>query len=241
MPTNLAATALGPNWIDLSWSAATDNVGVVGYDISRAGTFLASVSGTSLTFSDASVAASTSYSYTVTARDAVGNTSPASTPATATTPAGAGSLTFTPTADSYVDPSKPTTNYGISSTIRVDGSPVVRSYLRFNVQIGSGRITRATLRIHVNSASTAGLGARSVTGAWTETTLTNTNAPALGGSNVGSSTNAIAGTWLSMDVTALVTGNGDVDIGVITPGTTAISLSSRESANAPQLVVEFGP
>ena len=51
----------------------------------------------------------------------------------------------------------------------------------------------------------------------------------------------MAGTWLTMDVTALVTGSGFVDIGVVTAGSTAISLASRESANAPQLVVQFGP
>jgi len=164
-----------------------------------------------------------------------------SAPASATTPAGSGSLTFTPTADSYVNASYPNNNYGTAPAIRVDGSPDVRSYLRFNVQVGTGTITRATLRIYANSSSSAGLGARSVAGAWTETTLTYNNAPAMGTSTVGSSTNAVAGTWLSMDVTSLVTANGSVDIGAITAGSTAISLGSRESANAPQLVVEYSP
>lgn len=240
-PTNLAATPVGSGQIDLSWSAATDNVGVVGYDISRDGAFLASVSGSSLAFSDTTVAPSTTYSYTVTAGDLAGNTSSPSAPASATTPAGSGSLTFTPTADSYVNASYPNNNYGTAPAIRVDGSPDVRSYLRFNVQVGTGTITRATLRIYANSSSSAGLGARSVAGAWTETTLTYNNAPAMGTSTVGSSTNAVAGTWLSMDVTSLVTANGSVDIGAITAGSTAISLGSRESANAPQLVVEYSP
>jgi hypothetical protein len=240
-PTGLTATPLGSSRIDLSWAAATDDVGVVGYDVSRGGAFLTSVSGQTLAFSDTTVAASSTYTYTVRARDLAGNASPESVSASATTQGGASSVTVTPVADAFVDKSKPTSNFGNLTALRVDGSPVVRSYLRFNVQGGAGTITKATLRIYANSASTTGLGARSVTGAWAESTLTDNNAPALGSSNVGTSSNAVAGTWLTMDVTALVKGSGFVDIGVLTAGSTAISLASRESANAPQLVVQFSP
>src|SRR5207302_2629203 len=37
-PTNLAATAVSSPQIDLSWSPATDNVGVTGYRVYRDGT-----------------------------------------------------------------------------------------------------------------------------------------------------------------------------------------------------------
>jgi hypothetical protein len=124
--------------------------------------------------------------------------------------------------------------------LRVDASPDVRSYLRFNVQVGLGTVSRATLRIFAETGSSNGLSTRSVGGAWTESTLNYSNAPPMAGS-FGSSGPAVAGTWLDMDVTALVTGNGDIDIGVVTAGSTAIRLASRESANAPQLMVEFSP
>jgi fibronectin type 3 domain-containing protein/predicted phosphodiesterase len=87
-PTNLTATPLGSTRIDLGWSAASDNVGVVGYDISRDGAYLASVAGATLTFADTSVAPSSTHTYTVVARDLGNNTSPPSPPATATTPSG---------------------------------------------------------------------------------------------------------------------------------------------------------
>ena len=93
-PTNLVATPFGSNRIDLSWSAATDDSGVIGYDISRGGSFLASVSGATLTFSDTTAAASTTYTYTVKARDLAGNTSLASASASATTGSGTGSALF---------------------------------------------------------------------------------------------------------------------------------------------------
>jgi fibronectin type 3 domain-containing protein len=88
-PTNLSASAANSGEVDLSWGASTDNIGVSSYDILRDGSKVGSVPASSLTYQDTTVAANTSYSYTVVARDAAGNSSPASNTATVTTPAGA--------------------------------------------------------------------------------------------------------------------------------------------------------
>ncbi len=151
-------------------------------------------------------------------------------------------MTFTPVADAYVSASYPSTNYGTGTTLRVDGSPDVHSYLRFSLSGLSGQtITAATLRIYANTGSTSGLTARAVSdNTWGETTITYNNMPALG-TSLGSSTAVTAGTWVSMDVSAFVKAEGTYSLGVITPGGTAISLASRESgANAPQLVLTLG-
>ena len=118
----------------------------------------------------------------------------------------------------------------------------MRSYLRFNVQNLTGRVTRATLRIYANSASSSGCVANIVgDNTWTETGLTYNNAPALG-TALGSSGSIGAGVWITMDVTAYITGNGTYNLAVTTPGSTAISLGSREAgANAPQLIIETAP
>jgi chitodextrinase len=85
-PAGLASSAVGANSVTLSWTAATDNVGVTGYYVFRNGTQIASVaSGTSYT--DATAAASTTYSYTVKAFDAAANVSAASTALSVTTTA----------------------------------------------------------------------------------------------------------------------------------------------------------
>ena len=63
----------------LSWAAATDNVGVVGYDVYRSGAAAPIGSTSSTTFTDDGAAADTEYTYSVVARDAVGLTSPAAT------------------------------------------------------------------------------------------------------------------------------------------------------------------
>ncbi len=83
-PTGLVAMAVTAGQVNLSWTGATDNVGVVGYRLSRNGQFLAQVSGTG--YGDATAAPSTAYSYTVTAFDAAGNVSTASNTVSVTTP-----------------------------------------------------------------------------------------------------------------------------------------------------------
>ncbi|GIJ62589.1 DUF4832 domain-containing protein [Virgisporangium aurantiacum] len=83
-PTGLAATATTPTSIALSWTAATDNVGVTGYQVFRNGTLVGSPTVTSYT--DTGLAAG-SYTYTVRARDAAGNVSAASAAVTAATAA----------------------------------------------------------------------------------------------------------------------------------------------------------
>lgn len=63
--------------VSLSWTPSTDNVGVTGYDVHRGGTTIATVPGTGYTDTGLSPG---SYSYTVTAHDAAGNTSLPSDP-----------------------------------------------------------------------------------------------------------------------------------------------------------------
>ena len=158
---------------------------------------------------------------------------PTSTPSPAT-------FTFSPSADSYVDSGNATMNFGTSTQFRVDGSPIVRTYIRFNVQGLSGTITRVRLRVFANSSSSSGYIVSSVSNnTWTESTINYNNAPPVGNS-AGSSTGFSAGVWTTVDITpSLVTGNGTLNLALTTSSSTAISLASRESgANAPQLIVE---
>jgi calcineurin-like phosphoesterase family protein len=160
---------------------------------------------------------------------------------TRTPTAAGGTFTFTSISDSYVESSNPSTNYGSATQIRVDGSPDVRSYLRFNVQGLSGAVISATLRVYANSAVTAGYDAHSVSdNTWTESGITYNNAPPVG-SVLGSSGNVNSNTWTSVNVTSYITGNGTYNLGLTTSSSTALSLASREAgANAPQLVIQTG-
>ena len=86
----------------LTWDASTDNVVVAGYKVYRNGLLLLDV-GNVLTYTDASVAPATTYSYTVTAYDPTGNASQQSTAAVITTP-------------SSLDTIAPTVPTGLSAT-----------------------------------------------------------------------------------------------------------------------------
>ncbi|MET7621114.1 carbohydrate binding domain-containing protein [Streptomyces sp. NPDC005408] len=87
-PTNLHSTGKTSSSVSLAWNASTDNVGVTGYDVYQGSTRATTATGTSATVSG--LAASTSYSFTVRARDAAGNLSPASSAVSVTTDAGGG-------------------------------------------------------------------------------------------------------------------------------------------------------
>ena len=83
------ATATAPFSVQVTWTASTDNVGVTAYDVFRDGALVASV-GAVTTYTDTTVVASSTYSYTVRARDFAGNFSALSAPpASVTTPAAA--------------------------------------------------------------------------------------------------------------------------------------------------------
>jgi chitinase len=90
-PTNLHVTGTTSSSISLAWNASTDNVGVTGYDVYRGSTKVTTVSGTSYT--DTGLAASTTYPYTVYARDAAGNVSTVSNQTSGTTQSGGGDTT----------------------------------------------------------------------------------------------------------------------------------------------------
>ncbi|MEU0430672.1 glycoside hydrolase family 6 protein [Streptomyces sp. NPDC006290] len=88
VPGGLAVSSTTSNGATLSWSASTDNTAVTGYDVYRDGTKVGSATATSYT--DSGLAASTTYTYTVKAKDAAGNVSASSTAVSATTKASGG-------------------------------------------------------------------------------------------------------------------------------------------------------
>jgi fibronectin type 3 domain-containing protein len=95
-PASLSAAWVGgPSRVELSWPAATDDVGVVSYEVLRDGQVLGTTP--ALTFTDSAIVASTTYSYSVVAIDAGGNRSapvsaPATTPADLAPPSRPGKL-----------------------------------------------------------------------------------------------------------------------------------------------------
>ena len=78
-PGNLTATAPSSSQVNLSWSASTDNVGVIGYNVYRNGVQLPTATVPDATppttYTDDTASPGTAYTYQVSAVDAAGNES----------------------------------------------------------------------------------------------------------------------------------------------------------------------
>ena len=112
-PGSLAANAISPTEIDLSWSASSDAVGVTGYLVERCQgaactSFAQIATSTAVTYQDTGLAATTSYSYRVRATNAAGLFSAYSSVATASTstlppPSAPGALSATTASTSQIN------------------------------------------------------------------------------------------------------------------------------------------
>ncbi|MEW7289315.1 M4 family metallopeptidase [Aquimarina sp. 2304DJ70-9] len=89
IPTGLAASSVAETTLTLSWNAATDNVGVTGYDVYQGSANLGNVTGTSANITG--LTANTAYQFSVRAKDAAGNTSASSSVVNVTTAGGGAS------------------------------------------------------------------------------------------------------------------------------------------------------
>jgi chitinase len=141
-PAKLTTTAVIPNQIDLAWTAATDNMGVAKYTIQRNGTVLATVDGSTTTYSDSTVVPGTTYAYSVIAADATGNQSNPSNLLTVTTPSG-------------TDTTPPTAPTNLTATV-TDGQQVLLHWnaATDNVGVVSYMISRNGVELTVVGGDT---------------------------------------------------------------------------------------
>ncbi|MFQ6171704.1 DNRLRE domain-containing protein [Oryzobacter sp. R7] len=243
LTATLRTTGMATYSADLAWAAADDDRGVAQYRIRQNGAVLATVPANTLAYTARYLAASSTFAFTVTALDAAGNESPASVPASVTTPAPTPVTEVAPTdADTYTSEQQPTKNYGRATTLRLDADPATSAYLRFPVTGSHPNVTQATLRVWAATKATAGIAVSTVPTTWGELTLTAANAPTAG-PVIASSGAVAANTWVDLDVTSAVVGNGTYAFKITTPGTTAASLASREGGapTTAQLVVSSRP
>ncbi|KAF2342852.1 DUF5977 domain-containing protein [Flavobacterium tistrianum] len=75
----LTASSITSNSLKLSWTAATDNLGIVGYEIYQNNVFLTSTTTSILQYDVTGLASNTSYNFYVKAKDTAGNSSTSNT------------------------------------------------------------------------------------------------------------------------------------------------------------------
>ena len=152
---------------------------------------------------------------------------------------------FTATADTRVMSARPATNYGLGPQLGVDASAAQRTFLKFNVSGVSGPVTSATLRLHVDDmpgaqSNNGGTYQLMTNATWAETGPTWNSQPAIGGTTLGSIGAVFRNTWVELDVTGKITGNGTFSVGITSSSADGAYFDSRETALAPQLVLDTG-
>jgi len=160
---------------------------------------------------------------------------------------------ITPSADAYTNSAAPTTNYGANVLLAVDGATEA-AYIQFNLAsipttYTSADITKATLKLYVNTVPTAGsFNVDYVNGTWAENTISHNLAPALG-TTIGASvpiTTADKNQFILIDVTAAVqawlSGTPNDGIALVANGTFNATFDSKENgstSHAPELDIVF--
>ncbi len=151
-------------------------------------------------------------------------------------------LAFGSEADARVEEANPTTNFGSSTTLFVEGGSALdrHSYLRFQLTGVVGTVEEAKLRLWVTNATADGPAVHGTDWAGAENAITWSNRPApTTGPNDDKSAISV-GTWLEYDVTSLVSGNGAKSFVLIGTSSDSLGVASREASTAsqrPQLVV----
>ncbi|WP_082413589.1 LamG-like jellyroll fold domain-containing protein [Arthrobacter sp. Edens01] len=255
----LTATGAGTT-VNLGWSAATDIVGVTGYQVHRsdadgftpsAETLLAPVPATALSYEDKDLAPGT-WHYRVLAVDAAGNTGPASAQASATiaaaeVPAEPVTLTLLPSEDTYVNQGAPNAAYGSSVTMASRGNLGYVSYLRFQPggDIPAGMtLQSATLRLRTTTESFAASvephTVHAVTGAWAETAATWNTRPTLAAPLLGTIAPTALNTIYTVDLDPAAVStmlSGSVDLGITGTGTDNAWFYTKEASGARHAVL----
>jgi len=157
--TGVTVSGTTSSSVSLAWNASTDNVGVTSYNVYMNGSLKTTVSSTSTTISG--LAASTSYSFYIVAKDAAGNSSSNSstvsgtTTGTVTPPTNCVNETFEtiPTSSSSSYSTRTWTNSGITWTATDARTDQTISNLAITVRDGSLK----------SSTSANGIGSLTVT------------------------------------------------------------------------------
>jgi hypothetical protein len=154
---------------------------------------------------------------------------------------GGGQLTFGPTDDATIIQGSATTNFGSQATLQTDGSPVKDFLMKFNVSgVGTSTVSSATLRLFVADSSPVGGDVRPTVGsAWSQGSVTWSTAPAAASSPTATIGKVSSGTWITVDVTSFVIGDGVVSLRISSTNNNGADYVSSEgaAANAPQLIV----
>ncbi len=154
-------------------------------------------------------------------------------------------LAFAPTDDTLVKSRYPHRNYDSREFLRVRdrGQRVIQSYLRFEVSgVEGNAVQHASLRLHAyDGSSDGGTLYRAASDDWREETLVYERAPGPVGGALDSAGKVKANTWVELDVTAALAGDGPVSFVLTSQSSNSVYYDAREASRPPELRVWLAP
>src|SRR3989441_706646 len=218
-PTNLSATVVSPSQINLSWTAPTNNGGsaITGYKIERStdggttwNTIVASTSHS--WYSDYFLSASTTYTYRVSAINAIGTSLPSSSASATTSPATTqASISLSPTSGNAgttvtVIGSNFTANSGI--TISYDGTAVATTPGTITTSSSGGFSAAFTVPTSSGGPHTVSAKDAASNSASAQFTVTTSTTSTLGVKTQDKNGNTITGFYVSLSQGGTVVASG---------------------------------
>ena len=152
-------------------------------------------------------------------------------------------LVFPATADATIRSDKPKANFGSATTLTaLNSNPAKQILFKFTVSgIGSATVATANLRLRVTNASPQGGDLYPVAiNSWAENTVTWNTAPPTSSTQPIASLAAVAkGTWVNLNVTSYIRGDGIYSLRLVTPSNDAVTYTSKETTTGkpPQLIM----
>lgn len=160
-------------------------------------------------------------------------------------------LTFQPTDDAQIRLSRPTNNYGLSRTTKVELDKY-QTYLKFNVSGVNGVISRAVLRLTVGTGTSDGSddggslyeASNNLSGLsepWTEFILTAENAPTLISGELAAAGRVELGEVVEFPLTGIITGNSVRSFCLKSGSGNLVRYKTKETLAPPELILEVVP
>ncbi|MFQ5651722.1 MAG: DNRLRE domain-containing protein, partial [bacterium] len=156
-------------------------------------------------------------------------------------------FTFTPIHDGQVKVTEPGKNYGAKGTAKVTLNKFL-SFFKFEVTGLNVAVEHARLRFHVVGSSEDGGAVYSVSNnflvggtPWIESILSFSNAPQITGTPVANLGRVTEGTYVEVDVSSVVSGNGTYSFGIKNQVLDEAKYETREGNFPPELIIATEP
>lgn len=148
-------------------------------------------------------------------------------------------LSFRPTAECWVDETRPDLNLGGDDALHVNGAPRAIPYLQFEVTGLTAPVQSAWLELEATGASSSGGAVHAVSdNSWDEFAITYNNRPGFEGPALDTVGAVVAGDLIALDVTPAIGRDGTYSFAIGSTGNEPWAVRSRTgSAETPMLFI----